>query len=197
VLSLRHIRILGAEAESVQIGDAVWAIQRWTIAARYGDLPDLARLRTDLRAALAGRLDLTARIAVREGEQTRRAWPPAEPTVTVHETASSTATLVEVRAHDGPGLLHRLAAAITATRANIVSARVSTLGAEAIDVFYLVDATGRRLAPAQAEEVAAAVRRAIDPAQAPSAAPATAAAAEPAKETGADSGADSGVSLLT
>jgi len=154
VLSLRHIRILGAEAESVRIDGEWWAVQRWTIAARYGDLPDLARLRTDLRSALAGRLDLSARMAVREGEQTRRPWPLAEPTVTVHEAASHAATVLEVRAHDGPGLLHRLASAITAAQANISSARVSTLGAEAIDVFYLVDGAGRRLTPAQADRVA-------------------------------------------
>lgn len=145
VLSLRHIRILGAEVESVRIGDAVWAIQRWTIASRYGDLPDLARLRTDLRSALSGQLDLTARIAAREVEQTRRPWPLADPTVTVHEDASDSATVIEVRAHDGPGLLHRLAGAITSAGANIVSAHVSTLGAEAIDVFYLVDEEGRPL----------------------------------------------------
>jgi [protein-PII] uridylyltransferase len=161
VLSLRHIRILSAEAESVHIGNAVWAVQRWTIAAQFGDLPDLPRLRTDLRAALAGRLDLTARIAAREGEQTRRALPLAEPTVTVHESASHTATLLEVRAHDGPGLLHRLASAITAAQANISSARVSTLGAEAIDVFYLVDGAGRPLTAAQAEQVVELVGEAL------------------------------------
>lgn len=164
VLSLRHIRILGAEAESVRIDGSVWAIQRWTIAARYGDLPDLARLRTDLRSALAGQLDLTARIAAREVEQTRRPWPLAEPTVTLHEEASDAATVIEVRAHDGPGLLHRLAAAITGAGVNILSARVSTLGAEAIDVFYLVDGAGRPLTADQADAMTATVSGVFAPA---------------------------------
>lgn len=164
VLSLRHIRILGAEVESVRIDGAVWAIQRWTIAARYGDLPDLSRLRTDLRAALAGQLDLGTRIAAREVEQTRRPWPLAEPTVTVQEAASEAATVLEVRAHDGPGLLHRLASAITGAGVNIVSARVSTLGAEAIDVFYLVDEAGRPLSAERSESVAASVASVFAPA---------------------------------
>ena len=167
VLSLRHVRILAAEVETVDLpGNAEsaaepWAVQRWTVAAQYGELPDIARLRTDLRAALAGRLDLAARVASREAEHRPvggRAWSAVPPTVSVLDGASAVATVIEVRAGDTPGLLHRVAAAIAQSGTDIATARVATLGAEAIDVFYITDASGDSLSAQHAEQVAEQVR---------------------------------------
>jgi [protein-PII] uridylyltransferase len=174
VLSLRHVRILAAEVETISLtGESgveaepsaaqhePWAVQRWTVAAQYGELPDIARLRTDLRAALAGRLDLAARVASREAEHRPvggRAWASVAPTVSVLEGASAAATVIEVRASDTPGLLHRVAAAIAQSGADITTARVATLGAEAIDVFYITDASGSRLSADHAEQVAGQIR---------------------------------------
>jgi [protein-PII] uridylyltransferase len=171
VLRLRHVRVLGAEVESVFLGDQgiidgrhregeLWAVQRWTVAAEYGALPDIARLRTDLRAALAGRLNLEARTAAREAEyaadtRTRLVAPPA---ISLPAGASELATVVEVRAHDTPGLLYRVAGAIARAAANITSARVATLGAEAVDVFYLTDVEGDPLTEEHAAEVVAQIR---------------------------------------
>ena len=62
--------------------------------------------------------------------------------MTVIPEVSADATVLEVRAHDEPGLLHRLAAAIGGADVVIRSAVVETLGAEAVDVFYLVDRSG-------------------------------------------------------
>jgi len=189
VLSLRHVRILAAEVETIEsvelagatgstvatgsavatestgpIGDASpWAVQRWTVAAEYGELPDVARLRTDLRAALGGRLDLAARVASREAEhrpvgRARLAQPPS---VAVIEDASAVATVVEIRAGDTPGLLHRVASAIAASGADIATARIATLGAEAIDVFYLTGPDGAWLPTDDAEHVADQIRSAL------------------------------------
>ncbi|HEU5426939.1 MAG TPA: [protein-PII] uridylyltransferase [Actinocrinis sp.] len=189
VLSLRHVRILAAEVGTVgsvepagatgsaadpgsagvtgsmaPVGDATpWAVQRWTVAAEYGELPDIARLRTDLRAALGGRLDLAARVASREAEhrpvgRARLAQPPS---VAVLEDASAVATVVEIRAGDTPGLLHRVASAIAASGADIATARIATLGAEAIDVFYLTGPDGARLRTDDAEDVADQIRSAL------------------------------------
>jgi [protein-PII] uridylyltransferase len=181
VLSLRHIRILGAEVETVELrsgagsaantdadaggvsGAGRWAVQSWTVAAEYGELPDIARLRTDLRAALAGRLDLAARMASRDADHrpVGRVALDVPPSVTLLDDASELATVVEVRAGDTPGLLHRVAAAIAETRADIATARVSTLGAEAVDVFYLRDAAGARLPADHAAEVVERIRAAL------------------------------------
>jgi [protein-PII] uridylyltransferase len=56
--------------------------------------------------------------------------------------ASETATVLEVRAGDRPGLLYRLGRALALMGVSIRAARVVTLGAEAVDVFYLQDAAG-------------------------------------------------------
>ena len=50
---------------------------------------------------------------------------------------------VPAASHDVPGLLYRVASAITAAGCDIAAARVATMGAEALDVFYLVDPASR------------------------------------------------------
>ncbi len=72
--------------------------------------------------------------------RTARAAPP--PKVTLVDDASSSATVVEVRAHDEPGLLWRIGRALGECGLNVQAARVETLGAEAVDVFYVTDSTG-------------------------------------------------------
>jgi [protein-PII] uridylyltransferase len=174
VLTVRHIRILGAEAESVTLrvpeAGALpeasvqrWAVQRWTVAAEYGELPEIARLRTDLRAAIAGRLDLGARMAARDAEQRPlgRGAPIPPPAVTVLPGASAVATVLEIRARDTPGLLYRVADSIARCGADIGTARIATLGVEALDVLYLLDATGRPLSAEHQGAVVAAVTEAI------------------------------------
>jgi [protein-PII] uridylyltransferase len=66
-------------------------------------------------------------------------------------------TVVEVRAHDEPGLLHRVTAAIAAADATITGAKVSTLGSDAVDVFFVTDPRGRPLS----EDRAAALRTTV------------------------------------
>ena len=47
--------------------------------------------------------------------------------------------MIELRAHDMPGLLHIVTHAISETGADIIAARVATLGSEIVDAFYVVD----------------------------------------------------------
>ncbi|MFG2697882.1 [protein-PII] uridylyltransferase [Kitasatospora sp. NPDC048407] len=135
----------------------------WTVAAEYGDVPETARLRADLRRALDGSLDVARRLAERDAAAPRRPGirtPP--PVVTVAPgTASRSATVLEVRAHDAPGLLHRIGRALDTAGARVRTAHVSTLGAEAVDAFYLTTGAGRPLAPERAQQVAQAVRDAL------------------------------------
>jgi [protein-PII] uridylyltransferase len=65
--------------------------------------------------------------------------------VTLVDDASETATVVEVRAHDAPGLLWRVGRALGERGLNVRAARVETLGAEVVDVFYVTDGDGKRL----------------------------------------------------
>ena len=50
------------------------------------------------------------------------------------------AAVMEVRAADSPGLLHRVARALEATGTNVRAARISTLCGDVVDAFYLVGA---------------------------------------------------------
>ncbi|MEY9861881.1 [protein-PII] uridylyltransferase [Catenulispora sp. GAS73] len=151
VLALRRLTIRAATTETV---DGV-NVQRWVVVADWSTaLQD--RLREDVRAALAGTLDVAARLASRDAGE-RRNRLVAAPSVAVLPGASASATVLEVKARDAPGLLYRVASALAGTGVSVRSARVSTLGAEAVDVFYIVTATGAQLSDDAAERVAAAV----------------------------------------
>jgi [protein-PII] uridylyltransferase len=87
-------------------------------------------------------------------ERRARAVPPRgttvpAPKVTLVDEASETATVVEVRAHDAPGLLWRVGQALGECGLDVRAARVETLGAEVVDVFYVTDQDGRRLTDAE------------------------------------------------
>ena len=115
----------------------------------------------DLRRALTGQFDVAQRLHRRE--QVLRPGPaPAPPTVTLVDGASDTATVVEVRAHDAPGLLWRIGRALGECGLDVRAARVETLGAEAVDVFYVVDAGGQPVRDAETRgKIAAAVLGAL------------------------------------
>jgi [protein-PII] uridylyltransferase len=78
--------------------------------------------------------------------------------VLVDNEAATRATVVEVRAPDGPGLLHEITAVMAGQGLDIISARVVTIGNAAVDTFY-VQAKGTKI-PAGAR--AAALSRAIE-----------------------------------
>ena len=54
--------------------------------------------------------------------------------------------MVEVRAHDAPGLLWRVGRALGECGLDVRAARVETRGAEVVDVFYVTDGDGKPLA---------------------------------------------------
>ncbi|MEV5553639.1 [protein-PII] uridylyltransferase [Nonomuraea wenchangensis] len=136
-------RLIVRSASSASAGST--AVIEFSVVPEYGSPPDPATLESDLRLVLAGRLDIEQRLARR----TRAVRPPrvpvAPPRVTLVDDASATATVVEVRAHDRPGLLWRIGRAFGECGLDVRAARVETLGAEAVDVFYVVDRAGRPL----------------------------------------------------
>ncbi|ADI06593.1 PII uridylyl-transferase [Streptomyces bingchenggensis BCW-1] len=137
----------------------------WRVAAEYGSLPQAARLRKDLLRALDGSLDIVARLTEREAAYRkyprRRGVHAPPPRVTVAPGSSQLATVIEVRAQDAPGLLHRIGRALEDAGVTVRSAHVSTLGANAVDAFYVTDASGAPLQPMRAAEVAKEVERTL------------------------------------
>ncbi|MEW1914631.1 [protein-PII] uridylyltransferase [Kitasatospora sp. NPDC085895] len=163
VLALHRLTVRSAslrELDPIDAGPVL--LLSWTVAAEYGELPEAARLRADLRRALEGSLDVARKLAERDAAAPRRrgiATPP--PVVSVAPGASLSATILEVRAHDAPGLLHRIGRALDAAGVRVRTAHVSTLGADAVDAFYVTDAEGLPLAAARAAQVAGAVQEAL------------------------------------
>ena len=117
VLAMHRLTVRTAELRALDLPDGVEGsvlLLDWRVAAEYGSLPQAARLRADLVRALDGSLDIAApsRRAGRRVSARRRGIvaPPAR--VTVAPAASRLATVIEVRAHDAPGLLHRIGRAL-------------------------------------------------------------------------------------
>jgi [protein-PII] uridylyltransferase len=159
VLALHRLDVHAATATSV----ADVAVSVFTVSPAFGSVPDWRLVRDDLGAALDGNLPLAERLAERERAYApTRAMPAAAPRVLLLDDASQSDTIVEVRAHDAAGLLYRIGRALETCALDIRTARVSTLGAEAVDSFYVVDANGDKLGnPARRAEVEAAVLAAV------------------------------------
>ncbi|MFD9946923.1 [protein-PII] uridylyltransferase, partial [Nonomuraea sp. NPDC059022] len=136
-------RLVVRSASSAAAGAT--AVIEFAVIPEYGSPPDPATLEADLRLVLAGRLDIEQRLARRTRSVRPARVPVAPPRVTLVDDASATATVVEVRAHDRPGLLWRIGRAFGECGLDVRAARVETLGAEAVDVFYVVDRAGRPL----------------------------------------------------
>nr|MBA2624317.1 ACT domain-containing protein [Acidimicrobiia bacterium] len=95
------------------------------------------------------RLALEARLAERGRSVGRRRSAVralvAPPTVRIDNGASSTATVVEVRALDRPGLLYRVTRALADLDLDLGLAKVSTLGEEVVDSFYVRTRDGAKV----------------------------------------------------
>src|SRR5262249_4703816 len=91
-------------------------------------------LAADLRRAAVGALPVAERLAAWERSQRHRR-DPVPPRI-VWQPATDAAVL-ELRATDSPGLLFRVAHALEEVGADVRAARISTLGGDVVDAFYL------------------------------------------------------------
>ncbi|MFJ9432744.1 [protein-PII] uridylyltransferase [Streptomyces sp. NPDC101490] len=168
VLALHRLTVRAADLRAVALpgvlgtGTGTVVVLDWRVAAEYGSLPEAARLRADLVRAFDGTLDIAARLAEREAAHPRRrglAAPP--PRVTVAAEGSRLATVIEVRAQDAPGLLHRVGRALEGAAVRVRSAHVSTLGANAVDTLYVTRPDGTPLPDEEAIDLARALETAL------------------------------------
>lgn len=143
-LALRGIGVLAADAASDESGMAASSFH----VEVPGHDADWERVAADVRRAVEGRLALDARLAERARHARRRAPGAAlldGPAVRIDNTASATCTVVEVRAPDAVGRLHRITGALAELDLDIRAARIVTLGDEAVDTFYVRTATGGKV----------------------------------------------------
>ena len=161
VLALHRLDVRSASAFS----RGATAVTVFRISPRFGSLPDWRLVRDDLRRALDGSLPLTDRLTARETAYAGRPGRTVAPsTVRLVDDASDAATVVEVRAPDALGVLHRITAALDASGLDVRSAHISTLGADVVDAFYIVGADGKKLTdPLVRAHVQSAVLAALPP----------------------------------
>ncbi|MGH9055229.1 MAG: [protein-PII] uridylyltransferase [Acidimicrobiales bacterium] len=148
VLALAGVTVRSATTMSDEA--TAMALLRFDVAPAFDTFPDWNRVAADLEVAHEGRLDIDGLLAEREQRYARHRRPAAARTpdvrVTVDDHASKRATVVEVRAPDRGPVLYQVTSALAGCGLTITCALVDTLGAEAIDVFYVQDAGGEKLA---------------------------------------------------
>ena len=132
------------------------AVMNWLVNADINvPIPSRDGLFELMERALVGTEDLQIRIEERIRSYRRRPGilvPP--PVVTAITQIVTDATIIEVRMHDRPALLHSVATAISEFGVDIKGAIVSTLGAEAFDTLYVTDLSGKPLDQERAVELA-------------------------------------------
>jgi [protein-PII] uridylyltransferase len=108
-----------------------------------------------LRTAASGRTDVAAAVEKSRSAARgrRRRHLPATPRVVFDATASADRTVIEVRATDEPGLAFRIASVLSANGLDIAFARIATDKSQALDVFYVTGAEGRKLSPEETRRV--------------------------------------------
>ncbi|MBV8960061.1 MAG: [protein-PII] uridylyltransferase, partial [Actinobacteria bacterium] len=162
VLALHGLDVRGASAG----GEGGMAVEVFEVDAPFGD-PDWGSVEADLTRAIDGPFALQARLSERDRTYApgRRAMAavPATPGIEWDNEASASASVLEVRTLDRIGVLYRITRALADCDLDVRSARVSTLGDEVVDAFYVVDGTGAKISePVARAEVERAVRAALD-----------------------------------
>ncbi|MEU1602080.1 [protein-PII] uridylyltransferase [Micromonospora matsumotoense] len=130
-LALHRLDVISADAATVDGR----ALVECRVQPRYGLAPDPIALSADLRRAVVGDVSVTQRL---RGRALAARSGGAAPRVVWHLEAATDAVLLELRAADAAGLLYRVACALDEAGAQVRAARISTLGGDVVDAFYLV-----------------------------------------------------------
>lgn len=152
MLTANGVDVLSVDLWSRSDGVAIDTFRLSEVSSHRPVRPERrAKIEDGIREAIAGRVGVAAAIErwrARQAPQARRAWGRGQRHATVrfdHE-ASATATVIEVKAPDRPGLAFTIADALARLGLNITFAKVATAKALALDVFYVTD-RGRKLGP--------------------------------------------------
>jgi [protein-PII] uridylyltransferase len=132
-----------------------FGVSVWEVAE---DQLQPATLRQTYDGVVDGRLDPRGRLQASSGSA-------LAPSVDVRPEASAHATVLEVRTTDRPGVVHLVCAALAQLDVTVRSAHVDTLGPQAVDVFYLQEASAGVLSDQRAAAAAHAVREALSSAR--------------------------------
>jgi [protein-PII] uridylyltransferase len=151
VLALNGISI--ADAQGFTRSDGV-AIEVFRCHGAFESSIDDARwdrVRADMERALRGRLALDMRIAEkRQAYASKVSKGKGEaPKIIIDNGVSDFLTVVEVHAPDRVGLLYDITSAFAELALDIRLAKIATYGEDVVDVFYVRDLEGQKIADAE------------------------------------------------
>ena len=168
VLSLRGLDVLTAWAYSGELGGPPMAASQFRVVPPRGgvDWEPVHRRPPPRPRRAAGHRGPARRAgphvpppAARPGRSRR-----GPPSVTFHDDESHASTVIEVRAPNSIGVLHRIAKALAELGLDIRHATVQTLGEEVVDTFYVQGRNGRlhrRRVPPRGDRAGHAPRRVL------------------------------------
>jgi [protein-PII] uridylyltransferase len=145
------------------------AANQWQVDSPGGDAPDPAAIargltqlgqgdRSPLRA-LERRRSVAASSAATGSVAT---GPRALTRAMVVPHASQDSTVIEIRAHDRPGLLHEVGIALARAGLTVHSAHIATYAGQTLDTFYVSEFGGRTLSPGRVAQTISALMDACD-----------------------------------
>jgi [protein-PII] uridylyltransferase len=116
------------------------------------------RIGETIERALQGEIRLPDIVARKTLPKGRIKAFALEPEVNINNEWSNRYTVIEVTGLDRPGLLYEMTSTISRLNLNIASAHVATFGERAVDVFYVTDLLGAKIASPTRQ---AAIKRAL------------------------------------
>jgi [protein-PII] uridylyltransferase len=151
-----HTRADGVAIDSFKVRDT--AGEPINEPARWEQIDD------SLRRAIAGELDVEAAVNKRLKSQAgsrfhkRKLLAAPRTRITWDNQSSDKSTILEVRTGDRLGLAYRIASTLSSLDLDIVFAKVATEKHLALDIFYVTNESGEKLADAQLPAIEEAVR---------------------------------------
>ncbi|MEZ5859867.1 MAG: [protein-PII] uridylyltransferase [Geminicoccaceae bacterium] len=147
-LALSGVSIVDAHIFTTADGMALdtLGVQDAERQAAVDDEARFGRIERNIRKVLQGEVWLEKELAGRRSLPPRTEVFTVEPRVLVNNQASSTHSVIEVNGRDRPGLLFALAKVLKERGLVIHSAHISTYGERVVDVFYVKDVFGLKVA---------------------------------------------------
>ncbi len=164
-LAAQRLEVLAADIHTLPAGHL---LDRFTVRdPDFAGEPPPERL-ADIAEAIRGAVRTAAT------PQIQRQWNPFAPQlepagqspvrVGIDNESSREVTIIEVFAHDSPGLLFQVARTLYAAEISIRAARIGTYLDQVVDAFHVTDAAGRKLSdPARLRTLREEITRAVAP----------------------------------
>jgi [protein-PII] uridylyltransferase len=140
------------------------AANQWQVDTPSGDAPDAATIVRALASLSEGDREplraLERRRTVAAGLVGAGTRTPTRAMVVPH--ASRDSTVIEIRAHDRPGLLHEVGMTFARAGLTVHSAHIATYAGQTLDTFYVTEFGGSALPPARVAQTISMLMDACD-----------------------------------